>query len=222
MESCCESLFFSEQHSGVQETSPSEKGICLPSRWRRRESNAHLNSFRVESITLIFSGCSRPLPRCAEEGLFSGTWIVWRTLWCRCCRTQPPWVFFSHFFSLPVRWKERRLRVCWGFISSIGSLYFPVWRCFRSALTASPGNPWLSSLLQGSLTKNDKNTEKQRKKDQPLVLPGQCGAFYFERKSEVTWRLSGAFAQHKLFTLKGITTPLDYSIYFFCMIIYLS
>lgn len=37
--------------------------------------------------------------------------------------------------------------VCWGFISSIGSLYFPVWRCFRSALTASPGNPWLSSLL---------------------------------------------------------------------------
>lgn len=145
---------FSEQHSGGQETSPSEKGICLPSRWRRRESNAHLNSFRggeggvnhLDFFLVVPARFHGALRRDCFPGLgsFGGP--------CDADAAGPSLhEFFSptsfHFLSDGKSAGCGSCWVCWGFISSIGSLYFPVWRCFRSALTASPGNPWLSSLL---------------------------------------------------------------------------
>lgn len=82
----------------------------------------------VESITLIFSGCSRPLPRCAEEGLFSGTWIVWRTLWCRRCRTQPPWVFFFRLLFTSCQMERAPAAGAAGFVGVL----FPAWGLFIS------------------------------------------------------------------------------------------
>lgn len=154
MESCCELLFFSEQHSGVQESSPSEKGICLPSRWRRRESKAHLNSFRggggVNHFFLVF-WLFPPASTVRWGGTVFRDLDRLEDLVMQMLQDPASMSFFFptsfHFLSDGKSGGCGSCWVCWGFISSIGSLYFPVWRCFRSALTASPGNPWLSSLL---------------------------------------------------------------------------
>lgn len=96
------------------------------------------------------------------------------------------------FFSLPVKWKRAAAVGAAGF----AGVSFPPSGLFISQCDGVfevhllPPLASLPADFQGSLTKNDKTQQKTQKKqgkeDQPLMSPGQCGEFYFERKSKVT------------------------------------